>query len=286
LTAGAPGAESVIQDAAFPGYSTDGQRLYFRSGTNSTIVAGDSRGNNPRVAFTGSLSVSEFDLPADEGFLAGIFQDTFNGACVPFEARLVQVSPNVALKSTSDTNVDSIAVSPDGRWVAYTNRLYCNLIGTTLFDSNRLCLIDTAAAGFSERCQIPANVKGSDFGNVGNMLVFSADFSGQNEIWRASVTPSGDLANYTQITRGPTGQPSFRPRVSSDGNWVIFVRDVDAGPGENLQVHIVGADGDSLRSLGFPARTVVWSGGGPGGPAVGLNQRVYLPVTSRDNTTR
>jgi WD40-like Beta Propeller Repeat len=281
LSAGIPGAESIIQGAAFPNYSTDGQRLYFRGSTTSTIMVGDRDGGNSRIAFTGSQPVGEFDLPANEGLLAGIFQDAFNGACVPFEARLVQVAPSATLKSTTDTNVDSITISPDGRWIAYTNRLYCNVIGTTLFDTNRLCLIDTAAGGFSETCQIPANVQGSDFSSTGTMIVFSANFSGQNEIWRASITPSGGLANYTQLTRGPTGQRSLRPRVSSDGNWVIFVRDIDAGPGELMQAHIVRADGDSLRSLGFPARTIVWSGGGPGGPVVGLSQRAYLPLTIR-----
>ena len=50
------------------------------------------------------------------------------------------------------------------------------------------------------------------------MFVFSADFSGQNEIWRATVTKSGDLVNFIQLTRGHAGQPSTHPRVSTDGN--------------------------------------------------------------------
>lgn len=281
LTAGAAGAEAVIPGGSFPNYSTDGQRLYYFNSANNTILAGDRNGNNPQLAYSASLGVNEFDLPANPGFIAGIFQDNFNGACLPFEARLVQVTPSVTISGTSDTNADSIAVSPDRRWVGYTNRLYCNLAGTTLYDTNRLCLIDTTAATFSERCQVPANVQGVDFGNTGNIIVFSANYSGQNEIWRASVTSSGDLINFVQLTRGPAGQPSFNPRVSSDGNWVVFVRDIDAGAGENLQAHIVRADGDSLRSLAFAASTIAWSGGGPAGPVVGLSQRVYLPATSR-----
>jgi Tol biopolymer transport system component len=144
-------------------------------------------------------------------------------------------------------------------------------------------LIDTTAAGTSPRetCQTPANYLGSDFGSSGNVFVFSANYSGQNEIWRAAITQSGDLVNLVQLTRGPAGQPSTYPRVSSDGNWVAFLRDVDAGPGENLQVHVVRADGDSVRSLGFNAGSIAWAGGGAGGPVPGLTQRVLLPTVHK-----
>lgn len=193
----------------------------------------------------------------------------------------MQVAPAVTQASTSNSNVNSISVSPDHRWVAYTNRLYCTLAGTTTYDSNRLCLIDTPVAAFTETCQEPANVQGSDFGNAGNVLVFSANYSGQNEIWRAGVDGSGRLFNTMQLTRGAAGQPATNPHVSSDGNWVAFLRDIDFGPGVNLQVHVVRADGDSVRALGFAAKSIVWSGGGPAAPVVGLDRRVYLPTLTR-----
>ncbi len=283
LSAGVPGSESTIAGAAFPSFSVDGQKLYFRGGAagNATVYAGDRNGNAAQIAFVGSQPVSALDLPADANFIAGVFQDDFNGACVPFEARLMQVAPAVTQASTSNSNVDSISVSPDHRWVAYTNRLYCTLAGTTTYDSNRLCLIDTPVAAFTETCQEPANVQGSDFGNAGNVLVFSANYSGQNEIWRAGVDGSGRLFNTMQLTRGAAGQPATNPHVSSDGNWVAFLRDIDSGPGVNLQVHVVRADGDSVRALGFAAKSIVWSGGGPAAPVVGLDRRVYLPTLTR-----
>ena len=181
---------------------------------------------------------------------------------------------------TSNTNAASISVSPDHRWVAYANRLYCTLAGTTTYDSNRLCLIDTQAVAFTETCQAPANVQGSDFGNSGNVLVMSANYSGQNEILRATVTGSGGLSNVTQLTRGAAGQPATRPRVSSDGNWVAFLRDIDPGTGENLQVHVVRLDGDRAVGLGFASPAIVSSGGGPAGPLVAF-QRLLLPLVRR-----
>jgi len=279
LTAGVVGAETLRGGGSFPAYSIDGQKLYFLSGGG--VVAGDRSGANPQTVFTDAQAIAEFDLPADANFIAGIFQDDYNGACVPFEARLVQNAPRATVATTSNTNVDSVAVSPDRRWVAYTNRLYCTLAGTVLYDTNRLCLIDTTAVGLKETCLEPANVQGSDFGNTGSLLVFSANYSGQNEIWRASVAGDGGLVNLMQITRGPVGQPATRPRVSTDGNWVAFLRDIDAGMGEDLRIHVVRADGDSPRNLGVTAQTVVWSGGGPAGPVVGLSERVYLPLLRR-----
>ncbi|HRE28919.1 MAG TPA: hypothetical protein PK954_19915 [Anaerolineales bacterium] len=279
LNAGVLGAPTTIAGGALPAYSVDGQKLHFLSG--GVVVAGDRNGVNPQTVFTDAQAIAEFDLPADANFIAGVFQDNFNGACVPFEARLIQNAPRAAVVTTANTNVDSIAISPDRRWVAYTNRLYCTLAGTVLYDTNRLCLIDTTAVSFKETCQEPANVQGSDFGNTGNLLVFSADYSGQNEIWRASVLGDGSLANLMQITRGPAGQPATRPRISTDGNWVAFLRDVDGGPGEALRIHVVRADGDSVRNFDVSAETVVWSGGGPAGPILGLSERVYLPLLRR-----
>ncbi len=281
LTAGAAGGESTLS-GAFPNYSPDGQRLYYRSPAAGlgTVLAGNTTGQNTQVAYSDTQAIGEFDLPADANFIAGVFQDDFNGACVPFEARLVQLAPRASQSSTSNTNAASISVSPDHRWVAYTNRLYCTLAGTVQYDSNRLCLIDTQAMAFTEVCQAPANVQGSDFANRANSLVFSANYTGQNEIWRAIVNGNGSLSQFTQLTRGAAGQPATRPRVSSDGNWVAFLRDIDAGTGETLQVHVVRLDGESVRPLGFSAASIAWSGGGPAGPVLGA-QRVFLPLLRR-----
>lgn len=281
LTAGVPGAEATLAGMSSPAYSTDGLKLYWRGSPAGTVYAGDNSGGGAQAVFNDAQTIGVFDLPSDVNLIAGVFQDDFNGACVPFEARLVRNAPRATLVTTSNTNVEGIAVSPDGRWVAYTNRLYCTVLGTTQYDSNRLCLIDALAAVFKETCLPPANVRGTDFGNAGNLLVFSADYSGQNEIWRVSVDGTGGLYNYAQLTRGAAGQLALYPRVSSDGNWVAFLRDVDSGAGQDLRVFVVRADGDSVRGLGFAAQSIVWSGGGPVAPIVGLDRRLYLPTLRR-----
>ncbi len=281
LTSGVPGVEATLAGMSYPNYSTDGLTLYLRGNPTGTVYAGDRSGGGAKAVFSDAQTIGVFDLPVDVNIIAGVFQDDFNGACVPFEARLVRNTPRSTLVTTSNTNVEGIAVSPDGRWVAYTNRLYCTVPGTTQYDSNRLCVIDAPVAVFKETCLPPANVRGTDFGNAGNLLVFSADYSGQNEIWRASIDGSGVLYNYAQLTRGAAGQPALYPRVSSDGNWVAFLRDVDPGAGQDLRVCVVRVDGDSVRGLGFAAQSIVWSGGGPAAPIVGLDRRLYLPSLRR-----
>jgi len=36
-----------------------------------------------------------------------------------------------------------------------------------------------------------------------------------------------------------------------------------------------------VRNFDVSAETVVWSGGGPAGPILGLSERVYLPLLRR-----
>ena len=283
LTAGMIGAEGLRTPASFPMYSTDGNNLFFVRDVSGkpTVVKGDKNGDGLSPFYVSDQPVYDFDLPVDANFIAAIHNDTFNGNCIPIEPRLMGLSPRVLIAGYDNIAADAIAISPDRHWLAYTYRVYCDTLSSVLYDSNRVCLLDTTKNTTTTTCQAPANYLGIDFGNSGNVFVFSADFSGQNEIWKATVTATGDLADFIQLTRGPAGQPSTYPRLSSDGNWVTFLRDVDSGPGENLQAHMVRADGDKVRSLGFPAKSIVWSGGGAGGPVIVGNLRNYLPMATK-----
>lgn len=283
LTAGVIGAEGIRTPASFPMYSTDGNNLFFVRDVsgNPTVVKGDRNGDNFAPFYVGDQPVYNIDMPTDNSYIAAIHNDVYNGNCIPIEPRVMGLNPRVQIAGVDNIAADAIAISPDHRWMAYSYRVYCDALATILYPTNRICLLDTTKVNTSTFCQASANVLGIDFGNTGNVFVFSADYSGQNEIWKASVADNGNLYNFVQLTRGPTGQPSTYPRVSSDGNWVAFLRDVDAGPGENLQVHIVRADGDKVRSLGINAKSVVWSGGGEGGPIIVGNVRTYLPMTAR-----
>lgn len=283
LTNGAVGIEVLRSPGMSPAYSVDGANLHYvrEVAGKPNIVRGDRGGASPTPIYASDQQLSWIDLPADANAVAAVHTDFYNGACIPFEPRLITINPKVTVANTDDIVADAIAISPDRRWLAYTHRIYCSLAGTVVYDTNRVCLVDTISVTPVSWCQPPANVQGVDFANTGNVVVISADFSGQNELWRATVTQSGDLVNFIQLTRGPAGQPSTHPRVSTDGNWVVFVRDVDASTGENLQAHIVRLDGDGVRSLGFAATDPVWSGGGPAGPVITGSPQAYLPLVRK-----
>ncbi|NJM07323.1 hypothetical protein HC891_15750 [Candidatus Gracilibacteria bacterium] len=147
-----------------------------------------------------------------------------------------------------------------------------------VYDTPRLCIENTATG--AESCLDGANVEDSDFVPNRATIVVSADFTGQQELWRADVQPDGALTNFTQLTSGPFGQPSLSPRVSTDGNWIIFVRDTDAGEAENLVLHVVRLDGAGLRSLDIVGDNPAWSGGGA--PASSpQNERLFFPLVRR-----
>jgi Tol biopolymer transport system component len=269
-----------------PIYSIDGQKLFFVREIDGrpNVVNGDKTGDAIAPFYVSDQAILEIDIPVDNNFIAAVHQANYNGNCIPFEPRLMSITPRIKVADVFNINADSVAISPDRRWLAYAYRVYCDAVGTVLYDSNRLCLKDTAAVSNPlVTCQSPANYQGMDFGNTSSVIVFSANYGGQNEIWRTTVTQQGGLADFVQLTRGQPGQPATQPRLSSDGNWVAFLRDVDAGTGENLQVHVVRADGDNARSLGFSAKNIAWSGGGPSGPVIvpNLSKRAFLPMVMK-----
>jgi Tol biopolymer transport system component len=124
-------------------------------------------------------------------------------------------------------------------------------------------------ASNTQACLDDIDAEASDFAPNRSTLVFSADLSGQRELWRADIRPDGTFTNLTQLTRRPAGQPALSPQVSTDGKRVIFARDLDPGPGENLALHVVRLDGDGLRSLRVAGKAPAWSGGGPAPGRIG-----------------
>ena len=284
ISGGLAGAETNLQAGSSPAYSVDGKRLYFLRQTAGTwnIMHGDTVGANATSVGVNSRLLFDLDLPLDENIIASVENSAYNGGCIPLDPIMFSLNPTVRLAEVGNILADSVAIAPDRRWLAYTYHAYCDAAGSVLYSSNRLCLLDTLAVPRPNSfCQTPANFTGLDFGNSGNVIVFSANYGGQNEIWRATVTQSGDLVDFIQLTRGPAGQPSTQPRVSTDGNWVVFTRDIDAGPNENLQVLVVRLDGDSVHGMGFAAKRPVWSGGGPSGSVIAVSPRMYLPIIVR-----
>lgn len=284
LSAGVAGAQTALLPGSSPAYSVDGSTLHFvrESAGQWHIMRGTVNGGGAVSELSGNRLLADLDVPADTNLVASVENTFFNGVCTPMDPLLMTLNPKARVASRGNVVADAIAVSPDGRWLAYTHRIYCDAVGTVLLTSNHVCLLDTLAGpAATPVCQDAAHLLGVDFGNSGNVIVFSADYSGQNEIWRATVTQAGQLVNLNQLTRGPAGQPSSYPRMSSDGSWVIFSRDVDAGPGENLQAHVVRLDGDGIHALGFAAQRPVWAGGGPAAPVITGSARAYLPLVAK-----
>ena len=96
----------------------------------------------------------------------------------------------------------------------------------------------------------------------------------------AELAGDGQLQNYVQLTRGARGYFTF-PAWSSDGNWVIFQRDIDPGQLEDIRLFIVRADGSGLRALNIAGTRPAWAGGGTIDTPSELTKKVYLPVVIR-----
>jgi hypothetical protein len=283
---GALGEQRVIGEGAQPAFSLDGAEVLATIGANGNgaVVGRRLDGGAARTVFSTDTLIAGVDPTADPSRIAVIARQFYyppGGFCQAFEPRLIDVrSGQSPLFEESSAIASDLSISGDGALLAYTYRAWCNAAASGVYDTPRLCITNTATK--QETCLDGANVDASDFVPGRARIVFAADFTGQRELWRADVQANGALANLVQLTRGPAGQPSTAPQVSTDGNWVIFERDLDPGQGENPVLHVVRLDGEGLRSLGVQGAAPAWSGGGSApqsGPA-GSN-RAYLPLVRR-----
>jgi len=49
-------------------------------------------------------------------------------------------------------------------------------------------------------------------------------------------------------------QPLTEPAFSSNGEWIIFQRDMDTSENERFELYVVRADGSMLRPLGVAGK--------------------------------
>jgi hypothetical protein len=278
------GQERVLGQGFTPAFSLDGQRLLnvVNASGKGSVVGQGLDGSNKQTLLTSDLLIGALAPTRDPNVVGAIYMHMYpqvSGICYAFEPRVMGVQPNQELFEVSSAIADDMALSSDRGLLAYTYKTWCNAAASGGYDTPRLCIQNTTTK--AESCLDGANAEDSDFVPNRATIVFSADFTGQRELWRAEVGANGALANLTQLTRGPAGQPATGPRVSTDGNWVIFTRDTDAGPGENLVLHVVRLDGDGLRSLGVSGKTPAWSGGGPAPVQAPGGNRMFLPLVRR-----
>ena len=307
------GEESAIADAYEPVLSTDGTRLYYRSGDSIGVRSVEGNGvlGEPQPFFTRE-GLADFDVAADGAHFAMLvqrFQANLNsGGCFVFEPIYASASQDLY---TDQYNYSSyVSISADRRWMAYRYDGFCTINASGFTEPSDFCIANLSTQ--EKKCIEGANVDGSDFAPSGSDLVFASPASGQHEIWRAQVADDGSLVNPVQLTSGPANQPADNPRFSSDGQWITFQRDVNpdtADDAEEWRLYAVRADGTSLRDLGVAGEGPVLLSGGsapdatstpaPGttpapqptaqptsGPTPtplpeGVGTRTYLPVVAR-----
>lgn len=278
------GSERVIGPGESPVFSHDGRRLLAfvsRDGQNQ-VLSRLPDGSDPQVLFADNNLAAVLDSTADPDTMGLVLFRIVGGAfiCTVYEPGTVHLPAATTRFRVPFIIAEDMSVSSDGSLLAYTYRAWCNGVARGVTDSASLCVAVTANDD-ARTCLDSIDAEASDFVPNSSTLVFSANLSGQRELWRAGVQPDGKLINLTQLTRGPAGQPSLSPKVSTDGNWVIFVRDLDPGPGENPVLHVVRLDGDGLRALGIVGKAPAWSGGGPAPQVAPGAYRAMLPLVVR-----
>lgn len=278
----ADGATRIIGNAAGPIFATQGDMLYLVS--NSTIltqaVAGGALNN-----FAGPFdSGIEFDVAGNNAAFATIGFRQFasvgaGGLCTVSEPRYFERAGQERYVDVDQLSSD-VAVSADGRFIAYRDLGFCTTVATGIKQPPDLCIARTATG--TKTCVSGLDAREPDFAPSGNGIVFAAPIgNGGVEIWKAQVQDDGSLIHYTQLTRGAANQPARMPAFSTDGNWIVFARDVDNGPAENFQLHAVRNDGFGVRALGIDGSNPVLRGGGSAPPASGLSKRALLPLLLR-----
>ena len=269
------GAGQTITDSSSPVLSPGGDRLYYRSSAEVAFRPINKDGSLGDVThFMSREGMSEFDIAADNQHFAVIeTRSQYNedlGFCFVSE-------PIFATKDqklfTDQHNLSSyVTISADHHWMGYRYDGFCHGLAYGNTYPGDFCLANLAT---QERyCLEGADVKGADFPPSGHSLVFASPLSGQHEVWKAEVSNEGTLINYQQLTRGPDNQPVDNPRWSSDGEWIVFQRDLNPDTDEeavNWQLFAVRADGTALRELNLAGErpVLVTEGGASNGEGSG-----------------
>ena len=284
------GVERVFAAGQRPRMSADGGQVYYQA--NDQIFSKPLGGGNSRVVYSATGLAADYDIARfdpvnnanNEGYIAAIISRNFvstvvGGLCFVSEPHY---RVNGQQRFVDEYNYSAeIALSAEPQWLLYRYRGFCNVaaIGTTT--PGDLYVVNLATNETIELRGV--DLRDPDFAPVrnDNRVVFAAPFSGQYEIWHAELDGTGQLRNYTQLTRGATGVIARSPTWSTDGNWVIFQRDVDPGQLEDQKLFIVRADGSSLRALNISGLQPAWAGGGAAVNPGELTERFYLPLVTR-----
>ncbi len=281
------GSERTLAQGQAPHFAPDGSRVYYYS--NDAILSRPVGGGSVQTHYSDSHLTGWFDIPNDTRYFVRVEQRFYAGInpgemCYAYEPHYGPFGGSDLYVATQ-TMAQSVAISPDRKWLAYTTVGYCTGPSQGQYARSNLCLVDLSTQ--KKTCHSDANYQDPDFAPSGNWLVFAADFSGQYEIWKARVQSDRSLSQLTQLTRG-ANQWSLMPSWSSDGNWLVFVRGNPAGDDvrlpdlHNPRIYAVRADGSSLRALNIAGEEPAWHGGGSAAMTHGL----YLPLMVKADACR
>ncbi len=278
------GNERTLGQGWAPLFGPNGQRVYYRSGptVGGSIVSRKTDGSDLQTYFSHDKLYGAFDIARDDTAYFAWIQEQQYAQYDPYEY-WDTYEPHYgtsggSLYVDSHEFAESPTLSAGRAWLAYTSLGYhAPNVSAAQYDHVALCLADL---GSNTRVALyqDTNYQDPAFAPSGSTLAFAADWSGQYEIWKATVGSDGSLSDVTQLTRGADGLWSRAPAWSSDGHWLVFHRDVNASPTvTDTRLFVVRADGASLRALNVAGEEPAWHGGGPA-PA---DHWVYLPLVQR-----
>ena len=284
----AGGTPRTIAPGQSPNPTADGQRLFYIH-ENNLIVRNLANGA-AQTLYTYTDGLSNLDMAADGNSYVALHQEFLaapgvpGGTCFTFDIKLRTITPAVETFRTNNDLHTRVTLADDKLFIASTNAGFCTTVAIDSFTPPKLCI--TSVARQVETCLTDTKYEDPKFAPNSRTLVFVANFSGQPELWKARVGDDSTLSNFTQLTRSPANQPVAMPNWSSDGNWIVFARDVDpaAGKPTRYELFAVRSDGDRLRALGISGKdpAPAWVGSGPPGQSTAnLTPQVYVSLVRK-----
>ncbi|MBV7330409.1 hypothetical protein KFU94_19605 [Chloroflexi bacterium TSY] len=267
------GMEQTLAAGRKPHFSNDGANLYYY---DDAAIRIRSMSTGSTGTFVQHDKLLDYDIATNAQYFASTVGRQFvTPNVIPGVCRVAEPHFGTALQmlvQARSTLGNDIALSADQHWLVYRNEGFCNNAGFGVYEPANVCIVNLI--NNTKDCLQGADYRNPDFAPNGHTLAFSANLTGQREIWLADVANDGNLHNYRQLTNGPAGQPSLGPSWSTTGEWIIFQRHLDTGENANWRLFVVKADGTTLRALNVTGQAPAWS-----------NRRTSTPVDPAPTST-
>lgn len=282
--------ERIVATAWRPIFAPDGQRVYYFSTSKQGIYSNGLDGNDEQLYYRASgAPAALFDLAADGNYFVASRHTPYI-ECTTTEPLVRQLSPGQNVWANNSAVARQLALSPNHRWLVYVSAGVCvpNLFAQP-YDPPNFKMVNLLSK--TDYTLQGVDYHDPDFAPDSNWLVFTAPDSGQQEVWKAFLEQNGTLSQATQLTAGDVNMPAAGPRWSSDGQWIIFSRDLDPGAGEDWRLFIMDTTGNQLQPLNIAGEHPAWAGGGSTATPTPANTptpapargaaRLYLPLIRR-----